>query len=132
MGTSEKVIRYVNRSTDIDNKFSAVGSMVIAAENKRVTLRGLREAFEVTDGVISATGKTVREEMRMLIIQEAASIALEGSYSLKPVKKFPMRISDIDRNLHFCNKKGLIKVNCFWNPNGSSYKEPKEDGKNNE
>lgn len=43
MGTSEKAMKYVNRITEIENKFTAVGHMVRAAERKRVLIRSIHE-----------------------------------------------------------------------------------------
>lgn len=128
MQPSEKVMQYVNRMKELENKLMAVGHAVKDAEQKRVLLRGLRDEFAVTAGVIRATNKSLQEAIGLLVIQEADSSTMDKSSTVKTEQAFPVQRSNRDRECYFCGQKGHIKINCFKNPKSRQYKGDKRGG----
>lgn len=86
------------------------------AEQKRVLLRGLRDEFPVTAGVIRATNKPLQKAIGLLLIQEADSSTADKSSTVKIEQKFSVQRSNRDRERYFCQQKGHIKFNCYKNP----------------
>lgn len=57
---SERVMQYMNRMKELENKLMAVGHAVKDAEQKRVRLSNLRDEFAVTAGVICVTNRPLQ------------------------------------------------------------------------
>lgn len=68
MTPSEKVMQYVNRVINVQNKLTAVGHAVTPAERKCVMLPRIRTEFAVITGLIRATGKTIQESIGLVRI----------------------------------------------------------------
>lgn len=65
--TNEKIVQYVNRIKELENKFLVIRHSVTEAEQKRVLLRGLKEEHTLIYGVIRAADKTFQEAVGFLI-----------------------------------------------------------------
>lgn len=92
---------------------------VNTADRKRFLLLGLHRELSVTAAVICETGKTVQYSICLLVIEEAESIAVEGSSDVNSEQEFMVRMYDIYRKHNFWNNKGNLKVNCFKNTNSA-------------
>lgn len=75
-------MQYVKRITEIENKLTEMGHMVISAKRKCFLLRRLNEECAVTAVVIRLTLKTIQEAIGLLVIIEAESVAVEGTFDL--------------------------------------------------
>ena len=129
MRPSEKVMQYVNRMKELQNKLTAVGHTVDNAEKKRILLRGLRAEFAVTVGVIRATEKSVQDSVGLLVIHEAEGTVSKVNAPAKLEQAFPVTNSGRNKECYYCGKKGHIKVNCFRNPKSKLYTGIKSDEK---
>ena len=130
MGDSEKVMAYINRMTELENKLSSVGHTLTDADKKRAMLRGLRGEFKVIAGVIRATEKSVQDAIGLLFVQEAENNAINSSAVKKNVQVFKAEHGGRKRTCFFCKKPGHVKKNCFKNPDSPRFKGKKEEPSN--
>lgn len=68
MRSTEKIMAYVNRLREIENKLAEIGHPVSDKDRRRTLLRGLRTDFAVTAEVIRATEKTINEAISLLVV----------------------------------------------------------------
>lgn len=73
MTATEKVMEYVNRLKELENKLTDMGHNISDTEKRRTLLRSLRPEFDVTVEVICVTGKSVAEAISQIIVVEATA-----------------------------------------------------------
>lgn len=119
MDPSETVMSYANRLTNMVNKLAAVGHSIPESDKKRVLLRGLREEYSVTVGVVRVTRKKFSEAIADLTTQEAE---LQAAGALQTADSSPALIGSADMKCGYCRKKGHNIQNSLFNPAGPNYK----------
>lgn len=67
----EKLMTYINRLSEVENKLAAVGHIVTDSEKRKALLRGLQEEYSTMVGVIRAWNKSYYDSITVLVTQEA-------------------------------------------------------------
>ena len=72
MRSEEQDISYVNRLIGIENDLASVGHAVCQKEKQRASLRGVRDEFVITGGVIRALDSSFNESVSKLVLEEGS------------------------------------------------------------
>lgn len=66
----ESISLFVNRLQDIEDKLASIGHVIPDTEKRRTLLRGLTNTFDISAGIIRATGKTYHKSVAFLTSAE--------------------------------------------------------------
>lgn len=121
MHSSERIMEYVNRITEIENKLAGVGHLVDSAEKKRVLLRGLRKEFTVTAEVIRAIELDFEDAVSRLVAAEAEREESEEEPD-RADRNSALAAAPDHLKCKFCCKGGHNEDRCFFNPEISNYR----------
>lgn len=108
----EKIVRYVNRLREVQNKFAEIGHKP-ETDERRVLLRGLREEFSITAEVIRGTDKKIENSVALLVVSEAT--ISDGSNSNTPTNNSQALTTQTEKNCSHCGRKEYIKEECYHN-----------------
>ena len=119
MRTSEKVMQYVNRLRELENKLIEIGHTLSDKDKRRTLLKGLRPEFSVTAEVIRATEKNIGQAISMLVVHEAS---LEKGDDDEEISEKALTTQSSDKICYHCGRKGHTQDRCFHNPKSRSYR----------
>lgn len=111
MKPDERIMSYVNRLVEIENKLVSIGHRVDNEEKLRALLRGLRSEFGVTAKVVRVTDKTFSEAVSQLVVDEGTIVVDEKSTPVgEPTQALPVMGKF---TCYHCGRKGHTKDRCF-------------------
>ena len=139
MQRNEKVMEYVNRLIEVENRLAAIGKPVEKEEKKRALLRGLTDDFSVPAQVIRAMAKTRSEAIGMLVTHEVTlkncnpiygnRSHVEGSNSNGSA--LPAGTPKYKKKCFHCGGVGHVKAECWHWPESSNYRPRGDSSRNN-
>ena len=74
MENGEKIMEFVNRLQDVENKLIGIGQLLSQDNQRRFLSRGLRPEFDITAEVIRGTDKSIADAISQLLVFEASHI----------------------------------------------------------
>ena len=133
MNESEKIVQYVNRLTECENKLSAIGHSLTDKDKKRALSRGLPDEFNIIAGVIRATNKNIQESIGLLIVQEAENNSNQSNAaSSTSTPAFTAQFKGRKKICNYCKRPGHIARHCFKNPESPRFKGNKNKAQSNQ
>lgn len=126
LSKSETKVEYSNRILKLISELECAGYNIFRAEKKRVMLKGLSRAIDVTTETFMASDCNFHEAISKLIVRESCIKQLkekiESSLVARGVK--------FGRTCYKCGKKGHISKNCWQNNKGPNKANRRETRRN--
>ena len=124
MATGEKIMEFVNRLQDVENKLIGIGQLLSEDDKRRCLLRGLRSEFAITAEVIRGTDKSISDAISQLLVFEASQIQEGKANETVNVQDDTVRAlaANSVKECDHCGRPGHVKDSCFHNPKSKFYR----------